>query len=634
MSVQVEQARLRVGERLVPLISGEVHFWRIDPSSWDPILDRMVAAGIPILATYLSWRRHEPAPGSIDLRGISDPRLDLRAFLDRCQARGLLVHLKPGPWICAEEPNGGYPDWLLADPDILALDATDRPIIGYEAPWQHPVPSYLHPRYLTHVRRWLRAVDATIRDLIAPEGPLALVQLDNEPSYAFRDGMYEADYHPLVLHRFRGWVLRRHGGLRNIGLAWRTPIASVEAIEPPRGPEQGADVPGSGPYRRAHDWVDFRTWLLGEHLRRLRKMHERAGIRGVLYTANYNEHVVETIPQDPVALRRVVRGIAGEDLYFEPPIGAEDVIRLARTLALARAAREPLRWAPEIQAGIWRAPGREPRHRDPTPQEQAFWLLAAIAFGLQGMNLYMLADREHWDLAPLDRAGRPGAFWPPIERAVQTLRTLVESGGGLPASRVAVLVERDRLRDAFVSLGAGATLGRDVTQPWMTSFGQLVAAGHVPTLWHGDDAPEPGVAALVRPAGPTGIASQSAVEQRVAAFRQIGGSVVDLPDAITGSELGELLRQAGLEPPVWIDGADALACLHEGGGRPVVFLVYWGAATMTATLRFADRRVDAMLLPMCDGRETVTVSAGVATVRLTPRSVTSFGVVQRPTARI
>lgn len=624
MTVQVEQARLRIGERLVPLISGEVHFWRLDPVTWDPVLDRMVAAEIPIVATYLSWRRHEPTPGTIDLRGVSDPRLDLRAFLDRCQDRGLLVHLKPGPWICAEEPNGGYPDWLLAAPDMLALDAADRPIIGYEAPWQHPVPSYLHPRYLTHVRRWLRAVDATIRDLIAPEGPIAMIQLDNEPSYAFRDGMYEADYHPLVLHRFRRWVVRRHGALRNVGLAWGNPIASVDAIEPPRGPEHGADVPGSGPYRRAHDWADFRTWLLGEHLRRLRKVHERAGIRGVLFTANYNEHVVETIPQDPVALRRVVRGIAGEDLYFEPPISAEDVIRLARTLALARAAREPLRWAPEIQAGIWRAPGREPRHRDPTPHEQAFWLLAAIAFGLQGMNLYMLADREHWDLAPLDHMGQPGEFWPSIERAVRTLRAVVESGSVAPASRVAVLVDRDRLREAFVSLGADPTLERDAIQPWVPCFRQLVASGHLPTLWHGDVAPDPGVTALVRPTGPTGLASPSAVERRIAAFRGAGGSVIDIPTAITNSKLRESLRHAGLEPAVWIDGDDALACLVEGGARPVLFLVHWGAAAATAALRFADRRTGGVLQPIGEDVDPVAISAGVAAVHLAPLSVGAF----------
>ncbi|MER3406199.1 MAG: hypothetical protein C4289_14435, partial [Chloroflexota bacterium] len=114
--ISVQAGGLRIGDRFVPLLSGEVQFWRLDPAHWAPVLDAVRDAGIPIVATYLSWRRHAPDPERPpDFSGRNDPRLNVTGFLDLCRQQGLWVHLKPGPWICAEEPGGGYPDWLLAD---------------------------------------------------------------------------------------------------------------------------------------------------------------------------------------------------------------------------------------------------------------------------------------------------------------------------------------------------------------------------------------------------------------------------------------------------------------------------------------------------------------------------------------
>jgi hypothetical protein len=626
VTIRVKDGRLRIGERLVPLISGEVHFWRLDPVAWDPILERMVEGGIPIVATYLSWRRHEPEPGRIDLSGQSDARLDVRRFVERCRGHGLYVHLKPGPWICSEEPNGGYPGWLLADTDLLALDAAGRPIVGYETPWEHPVPSYLHPRYLALARRWLRAVDDHIRDLVYPRGPIVMVQLDNEPSYAFRDSMYGADYHPLAIERFRRWALRRHGGLNALAWAWSTPLRSPGDIEPPRGPEPDSDVPGSGSRRRAHDWVDFRTWLLADHLRRLREIHVQAGLGAVLFTANYNEHLVETVPQDPGSLGRAVRGIAGPDLYFNPPLVTDDVVRLARTIALARAAREPLRWAPEIQAGIWRAPGRDRTNTDPTLDEQAFWLLAAVAFGLQGMNLYMLADRERWDLAPIAADGRKRGSWPSVQRAVGVLKALTEAGPMTPVSRVAVLVDREHQKDSFVALGSGRSPDApDSGQPWQTLFRTLLDAGHLPTIWFGQLRPEADVEVVVCP--PDATRSGGARDQ-VANWINEGELIEVNRRELSSGHLGTKLQQRGTVPPVRIALPDGLACLHRGSRGHVLFVVHWGHGSAEAAIQFADQSVTGTLVPLIAGEQRVAVRAGVAAVRVDPRSVGAYALLR------
>src|SRR5207244_883686 len=180
------------------------------------------------------------------------------------------------------EPNGGYPDWLLADRDLLALDASGQPIVGYNPPFLHAVPCYLHPRYLAHARRWIRLVHEEVRDYLHPQGPGVLIQLDNEPSYCFRDSMYEADYHPVCLDAFARWL-------------------GDERAAPPRNPESAVE-PGSERWCAEHDWIRFREWLLAEHVRLLRDAHVEAGATGVAFTVNYNDHTVDGVPQSQRAM--------------------------------------------------------------------------------------------------------------------------------------------------------------------------------------------------------------------------------------------------------------------------------------------------------------------------------------------
>jgi beta-galactosidase len=51
------------------------------------------------------WNMHEPLPGVDDFEGNKD----LPAFLRLAHAEGLLVLLRPGPYICAEWEFGGLP---------------------------------------------------------------------------------------------------------------------------------------------------------------------------------------------------------------------------------------------------------------------------------------------------------------------------------------------------------------------------------------------------------------------------------------------------------------------------------------------------------------------------------------------
>jgi beta-galactosidase GanA len=57
---------------------------------------------------YIPWNFHEQYPGQFKWDGWQD----VEGFIKLAQKIGLLVLLRPGPYICAEWDFGGLPWWL------------------------------------------------------------------------------------------------------------------------------------------------------------------------------------------------------------------------------------------------------------------------------------------------------------------------------------------------------------------------------------------------------------------------------------------------------------------------------------------------------------------------------------------
>jgi hypothetical protein len=636
VAVCADRGLFRVGSRRTPLLAGEVQFWRLDPSDWESTLEAVASERIPIVSTYLSWRRHvleRDAP----FAWRHDERLDVRRFLELCASHRLLVQLKPGPWICAEEPNGGYPDWLLADEDIRALDANGKAVAGYNPPFRHPVPCYLHPRYLEHARRWIHLVLEHVGDFLFPRGPVALIQLDNEPSYCFRDGMYEADYHPVALAAFAGWTLDRYGSLAGVSRAWQLQLQAEEEIEPPREPELGVEA-GAGRWRREHDWICFREWLLAEHLRRLREAHEAAGARATVFTVNYNSHPVDGVPQSPQAIRSATGAIGGMDHYYEPPLDGDDLLAVARSTALLRAGGELLPWSPEIQSGIWRLPGERVAYPDPTAAEHELYYLAALAFGLKGLNLYMLVDRENWELAPLEPGGGAGQMLAAVRKLVRVIEHLPELGSLEPISPVALAWQTAYARDAYAAAATDAPR-RLPYEETLAVFAALTRAGYLPRIWNTGQVPPEDVAAIV---APTASYMARNVQEQLVRTSTRGARVVVLgqPPGLDesgrpchilarGVEAGDLthlvrvadvpatLAASGIDAPVRVDETDGFAVLHQGLNGQLLFVLNARAEGVALSLRFADGGIVA-LRPLTEEGSDIAVAERAARIELGP----------------
>jgi beta-galactosidase len=147
--------------------SGEMHYPRVPREYWRDRMRKMRALGLNTLCTYVFWNLHEPRPGQFDFSG----NLDLAECLRLAQQEGLWVLLRPGPYVCSEWDFGGFPAWLLADPN-MHVRTTDS-------------------KFLAAAERYIRRVGKETASLeIARGGPILAVQVENEYGSFGKDKAY------------------------------------------------------------------------------------------------------------------------------------------------------------------------------------------------------------------------------------------------------------------------------------------------------------------------------------------------------------------------------------------------------------------------------------------------------------
>ncbi|XP_017484415.1 PREDICTED: beta-galactosidase, partial [Rhagoletis zephyria] len=107
---------------------------------------------------YVEWSLHNPKDGTYVWNGIAD----LEKFIKLADELGLLVILRPGPYICAERDFGGFPYWLLTKYPNIKLRTSDI-------------------NYLFEVRTWYNVLFSRLKPyLYGNGGPIIMVQVENE----------------------------------------------------------------------------------------------------------------------------------------------------------------------------------------------------------------------------------------------------------------------------------------------------------------------------------------------------------------------------------------------------------------------------------------------------------------------
>jgi len=141
----------------IRLISGAIHYFRVVPEYWRDRLLKLKACGFNTVETYVAWNVHEPREGEFCFEGLAD----IEQFIAIAAEVGLLVIVRPSPYICAEWEFGGLPAWLLADSD-MRLRCYHRP-------------------FLDKVDRYYDALLPRLQPLLCTNGgPIIAVQIENE----------------------------------------------------------------------------------------------------------------------------------------------------------------------------------------------------------------------------------------------------------------------------------------------------------------------------------------------------------------------------------------------------------------------------------------------------------------------
>lgn len=151
----------------IKIISGGMHYFRILPEYWRDRLEKLTALGCNTVETYIPWNLHEKHKGVFDFSGI----LDVVKYVKTAQELGLMVILRPSPYICGEWEFGGLPYWLLKE-DGMKLRCMYEP-------------------YIQQIQDYYKVLFEVIAPLqITRGGPVILMQVENEYGYYGDDATY------------------------------------------------------------------------------------------------------------------------------------------------------------------------------------------------------------------------------------------------------------------------------------------------------------------------------------------------------------------------------------------------------------------------------------------------------------
>ena len=143
-SFEIKDGHFYWDSKIVSILSGEMHYSRIPHQYWRHRLQMMKGMGLT-------------EPGKWDFSGDKD----LAEYIKIAGEEGMMVILRPGPYVCAEWEYGGYPWWLQNVP-------------GMEVRRDNEV-------FLAHTKAYINRLYEEVGDLQCTKGgPIIMIQCENE----------------------------------------------------------------------------------------------------------------------------------------------------------------------------------------------------------------------------------------------------------------------------------------------------------------------------------------------------------------------------------------------------------------------------------------------------------------------
>jgi len=241
------------------LLTGEFPYYRLDPQKWEHRLDCVKKLGLEVLTFYVPWNFHEAEDGNFDFDGNSDPKKNLRRFLDLIREKGMVAIPKVGPFCCAEIKHGGLSTKSVEEDLSCLMKNREGEFVYYpDINWpslikRKSLPSYLHPSYLKHVKRWYKAVSESILKPYIFEMPTIIaIQVENEIPYSninlanpYSWGYgYFASYYSL-------WLKNKYSTIDEYNELHKTELSNFDEIKPPKKLE----------LKNRKNWLIYQDWI-------------------------------------------------------------------------------------------------------------------------------------------------------------------------------------------------------------------------------------------------------------------------------------------------------------------------------------------------------------------------------------
>ncbi|MBW6472116.1 MAG: beta-galactosidase [Anaerolineaceae bacterium] len=367
----IKGKQLHFNGRTIPMLSGEVHYWRINPQEWRTVLERVKEMGIQMVATYVCWEFHEVTPGELDFNGVTDPRRDLVAFLSLLQEMDFDIIVRPGPYIYSEWKNNGIPDRMTK----------------YHR---------LDPLFLSEADDYIQAVVKVIKPFLASNGGrIVLLQAENEI-----DPWPALFTEPLGLGKnpglFQQFLKEQYESIEALNKIWISDYSNFEQAH------AVCVLPGDQTEKlvRYLDFVRFKHWFVRRAAEWAVSVYRQAGVDVPIILNGYDgtgtqhwgemEHVAD---------------VYGQDIYPSNEFAKwPDEFRFLLEKARFARAISRLPYIGEFEAGVWH--GWHYLTGALTANHYRMAAIGAWAGGIVGWNWYMLVNRDNWYMSPINEWGR------------------------------------------------------------------------------------------------------------------------------------------------------------------------------------------------------------------------------------
>ena len=364
------------------VISGEIHYFRINPKLWEKHLTLLKKSGANTTSTYISWDWHEYEEGKFDFTGETHPGRNIVKYIKLCKKVGLDLIVKPGPYILAEYEGHGLPGWLLnkISKNALAQDENGNVI-------SPDLMSFLSDEYLHYTYLWYDKIMPVIAsNQQSNGGPIIMMQVCNEVG-VFQWLSGRVDYHESIINLFDEFIRNKYKSIESLNKTYGTDYKSFSEVKAPTG-----RIENRQDYCAYYDFHLFYRHYYALYLGTLSKRIRTYGI-DIQLTHNIPGWIYGNASELPMLIS-TYEGIMlnQKDMIFGVDHIPEFVSfrnahsDLACNKILAAMQTNGPVWAAEFQCGT-----REHHVKSDAKDLETFYY-ASLAHGLNSFNYYMFSQ--------------------------------------------------------------------------------------------------------------------------------------------------------------------------------------------------------------------------------------------------